>query len=98
MNGVSMGKVVGVDVEWTPQQGRDVLLYAQSLPSGLSKATPAGEEVTPGATTGSSPDWLTKILTTIGAVSNTLGLALVVIMALVGFMLLIVWTVRGNRR
>ena len=39
--GTEMGNVVGVERQWTPQEGRDVLLYAQSLPTGLSKATPA---------------------------------------------------------
>ncbi len=40
--GTSMGKVVGVDQQWTAQQGRDVLLYAQSLVTGSDQGHAAG--------------------------------------------------------
>jgi cytochrome c553 len=101
--GTPMGKVVGVDQQWTAQQGRDVLLYAQTLTTGLSKATPAaalsGKEGTPvGKPGGPAQNWLTGILTAFGAIATSLGFALLVGASLIGVLLLIVWAIRGDRK
>jgi cytochrome c553 len=101
--GTPMGKVVGVDQQWTAQQGRDVLLYAQTLTTGLSKATPAaalsGKEGTPvGQPGGPAQNWLTGILTAFGAMATSLGFALLVGGTLIGVLLLIVWAIRGGRK
>jgi cytochrome c553 len=101
--GTSMGKVVGVDQQWTPQQGRDVLLYAQSLPSGLTKATPPaslqGRQGTPvGQPGGPAQSWLSGLLTAIGAMATSLGFAILVGATLVGVLLLLVWAIRGSKK
>lgn len=100
--GTEMGKVVGVEQQWSPQQGRDVLLYVQSLPTGLSKATPAvsgderdGTPVVGGEVT---ENWLTNILNAVGSVANSMGFVLLVGTALIGFLLLAIWTIRGGRK
>jgi len=101
--GTPMGKVVGVDQQWSPQQGRDVLLYAQTLPTGLTKATlPAaleGRQGTPaGQPGGPAQSWLTGLLTAFGAMATSLGFALLVGAALIGVLLLLVWAIRGGRK
>ncbi len=101
--GTPMGKVVGVDQQWTPQQGRDVLLYAQSLPTGLTKATPPASlenrQGTPaGQTGGPAQNWLTGLLTAFGAMATSLGFALLVGATLIGVLLLLVWAIRGGKK
>jgi mono/diheme cytochrome c family protein len=100
--GTAMGKVVGVEQEWTAQQGRDVLKYAQSLPTGLSKATPAGatdgENVTPGESGVPAQNWLTGILKIVGSIANSLGLVLLGAAAIIGILLLVIWAGRAGRK
>jgi cytochrome c553 len=101
--GTPMGKVVGVDQQWTPQQGRDVLLYAQSLPSGLTKATPGavlvGGPSNPSVpASGPAQDWFSGLLTTNGAMVATVGFAVLLGAVLIGVLLMIVWTMRGSRK
>jgi thiosulfate dehydrogenase len=101
--GTAMAKVVGVDKQWTPQQSRDVLLYAQSLPTGLSKATPpaslSGKEGTPaGKAGGPAQNWLTGILTAFGAIATSIGFAILVGVGLIGVLFLLVWSIRGGRK
>ena len=100
--GTEMGKVVGVEQQWTPQQGRDVLLYAQSLPTGLIKATPAvsGEEggSTPDPVGGPDQNWLIRLLTAMGSIANSLGYILLAGVALIGISLLVIWAIRGGRK
>lgn len=101
--GTSMGKVVGVDQQWTPQQGRDVLLYVQSLPTGLTKATPQASlenrQGTPaGQTGGPAQSWLTGLLTAFGAMATSLGFAMLVGASLIGVLLLLVWAIRGGKK
>jgi thiosulfate dehydrogenase len=101
--GTSMAKIVGVEQQWTPQQGRDVLLYAQSLPTGLTKATPPaslpGREGTPaGQPGGPAQNILSGLLTALGAMAGSLGFALLLGAALIGVIFLLVWAVRGGRK
>ena len=101
--GTPMGKIIGYDAGWTPQDGRDVLLYAQSLPTGLTKATPPaslpGREGTPvGLPGGPAQNWLTGLLTAIGAMATSFGFALLAGAALIGVILLVVWGIRGGRK
>jgi mono/diheme cytochrome c family protein len=101
--GTEMGKVVGVDQQWTPQQGRDVLLYAQSLPTGLNKATPAaslsGREGTPtGQSGGPAQGLLTGLLTALGAMVSSFGFAILLGAAFIGVIFLLVWAIRGGRK
>ena len=100
--GTEMGKVVGVEQRWTPQQGRDVLLYAQSLPTGLIKATAQasgdeGDFLGEGAD-GSAQNWITGIISAIGSIANSLGFVLLAGTAVIGIILLVFWAVRGGRK
>jgi thiosulfate dehydrogenase len=99
--GTAMASFIGYDLGWKPQDGRDVLLYTQSLPTGLTKATPpaslAGRELTPsGQPGGPAQNWLTGLLTAFGAMATSLGFALLAGAALIGIILLLVWAMRGR--
>ncbi len=101
--GTAMAKFIGYDLGWKPQDGRDVLLYAQTLPTGLSRATPPasldGRSSTPsGQPGGPAQNWITGLLTAFGAMATSLGFALLAGAALVGIILLLVWAMRGGRR
>jgi mono/diheme cytochrome c family protein len=94
--------VIGYDLGWTAQDGRDVLLYAQSLPSGLETPTQApalsgreGQTSQPG---GPAQNLFTGILTALGAVFTGLGFAVLMGLFLVGVLLVIVWLVRGKSK
>ena len=91
---------IGYDLNWTAQDGRDVLLYAQGLPSDL-KPAPGGpvmedRPVLPGKTGGPAQNTFTGILTAIGAMIAGLGLNVLIGGALVGILLLMVWAVRSR--
>lgn len=100
--GAEMGKVVGVEQTWTAQQGRDVLLYAQSLPTGLIKATAQASGEDPDGFTGTgggfSESWITGFIAAIGSIANSLGFALLAGTVLIGIILVVVWAVRGGRK
>ena len=100
--GTAMSQVVGVDQQWTPQQARDVLLYTQSLPTGLSKPTPAvsasGGDAAPGAASGSGQDWLSGLINAVSTIANSPVFVFLGAAALFGFVFLVIWTVRGNRK
>jgi len=100
--GTAMSQVVGVDQQWTPQQARDVLLYTQSLPTGLSKPTPAvsasGGGATPGAASGSGQDWLSGLINAVNSIANSPVFVYFGAAALIGFVFLVIWTVLGNRK
>ncbi len=94
--------VVGFDLGWTAQDGRDVLLYAQGLPSGLEAQTQlpslngrTGETSQPG---GPAQSIFTGILTALGAVFTGLGFAVLLGVFLVGVLLVVVWLVRGKSK
>lgn len=94
--------VIGYDLGWTAQDGRDVLLYAQSLPSGFevepqepSLEGRTGESAQPG---GPAQSIFTGILTALGAVFTGLGFAVLLGIFLVGVLFVIVWLVRGKSK
>lgn len=93
--------VVGANLGWSAQDGRDVLLYAQTLPTGLEDSgQPSIGEQTPG--TGEQPggpatNIFTGILTALGAMATSLGFALVLGAMLVGIIFLVVWFLRGRK-
>lgn len=94
--------VIGYTLGWTPQDGRDVLLYVQSLPSGLTEPTlvPALQEhpktqPTPSGSPASNI-W-TGILTALAAMAAGLGFNILVAAALVGIILLLVWIARSRK-
>lgn len=100
--GTAMASFIGYDQGWKPQDGRDALLYAQTLPTGLTRATPpaalSGRANTPsGQPGGPAQNWLTGILTAFGAMATSLGFALLAGAALIGIILLLVWAMRGGR-
>jgi mono/diheme cytochrome c family protein len=94
--------VVGYDLGWTAQDGRDVLFYAQSLPSALELQTQqpslngrSGEADQPG---GPAQSIFTGILTALGAVFTGLGFAVLLGLFLIGVLLVVVWLVRGKSK
>lgn len=92
---------IGINLGWSPQEGRDVLLYAQTFATGLEQPIgpslgepPAGSVTQPG---GPANNIITGILTAIGAMAASLGFALVLGALLVGILLLVVWSIRNRR-
>ncbi|MCX8024637.1 MAG: c-type cytochrome [Thermanaerothrix sp.] len=92
---------IGATLGWSAQDGRDVLAYAQTLPSGLEpQVTPplAGREPTPAAQPGGpAQNLFTAILTALGAMAASLGFALLLGALLVGILLVVVWLLRSRR-
>jgi len=92
---------IGFTLGWSPQDGRDVLAYAQSLPSGLEpQVTPplAGQAPTPAPLPGGpAQNFLTGILTALGAMATSLGFALLLGGLLVGILLVVVWILRSRK-
>lgn len=86
---------------WTPEEGRDVLLYAQSLPTGFP-----GEGEAPGQDGGREPfderggpsrGLFTGILTAIWAMVTSLGFAVLLGAVLIGIIFFVVWLIRGQQ-
>jgi mono/diheme cytochrome c family protein len=94
--------VIGYDLNWTAQEGRDVLLYAQTLPSGLEAQTPApslkGQEPSSQPPAGPVSSFLVSLMTAFGAVATGLGFAVILGAFLVGVIFLIVWLLRERRK
>ena len=90
--------VVGHDIGWTEQDGRDVLLYAQGFPTGGEAAVltpvigPEGPQQ-PKPQGGPASNFLTGILTALGAMFASLGFAVLLLAVLVGVILLLVYVV-----
>jgi thiosulfate dehydrogenase len=94
--------VIGADLGWTPEDGRDVLLYAQSLPSGLE-----AEEIQPpmtgrdgegsDLTGGPASGPLSGIATALGAMVTSLGFAVLLGAFLVGVIFVVVWLIRDRK-
>jgi len=93
--------VIGINLGWTVEEGRDVLLYAQTLPTGLeSSGTPSIGEQTPGSGEqpgGPASNIFTGILTALGAMATGLGFAIVLGLVLIGIIFLVVWVLRGRK-
>lgn len=93
--------VIGSSLGWTAQDGRDVLLYAQTLPTGLETTRePSIGEQTPG--TGKQPggpasNFFTGILTALGAIATGVGFAIILGAVLIGVIFLLVWFLRSRK-
>lgn len=92
---------IGLNLGWSPQEGRDVLLYAQTFAAGLEQPPspsmgdqPSGTVSQPG---GPANNLITGILTALGAMAASLGFALVLGGLLVGILLLVVWSIRNRK-
>jgi len=92
---------IGLNLGWSPQEGRDVLLYAQTFAAGLEQPPspsmgdqPSGTVGQPG---GPANNLITGILTALGAMAASLGFALVLGGLLVGILLLVVWSIRNRK-
>ena len=93
--------VIGSDLGWTADDGRDVLLYSQTFPTGLTPSN--GPSMTnedqdqaaqPGGPAG---NWITGILTALAAMATSLGFAVILGGFLIGTLLLVVWLIRGRK-
>lgn len=94
--------VVGANLDWTAQDGRDILLYAQSLPNGFSGThTPPtiGDAPNVGAVgpAGQSQSIFVGLATAFGAIVTSLGFALVLGAFLVGVIFVVVWSLRDRK-
>ena len=94
--------VIGYDLGWTPQDGRDVLLYAQGLPGGdqQSQNPPAigTSPITPPPSVGGpAGNFFTGILTALAAIGTALCFALILGAGLVGIIFVVVWLIRGRK-
>jgi hypothetical protein len=92
---------IGFNLGWSAQDGRDVLLYSQTFPTGRTQPGgpsmpegPAGETTQPG---GPARNIITGILTALAAMATGLGFALVLGGLLIGTLLLVVWLMRGRK-
>ncbi|GAP14057.1 cytochrome C oxidase, cbb3-type, subunit III [Longilinea arvoryzae] len=93
---------IGRSLGWSAQDGRDVLYYAQTFPSGLpsGKETPSlgGREATPVVQPGGpAQGFWGGLLTAFGAMATSLGFALLLGVVLVGLIFLLVWIARGKK-
>lgn len=93
--------VIGYELGWTPQDGRDVLAYAQTLPAGQAPAgTPVMDQprATPIPNMGNPANNIfTGILTALAAMATGLGFNVLIFGALIGIILLVVWLLRGRK-
>jgi len=93
---------IGRSLGWSAQDGRDVLFYAQSFPSGLpsNQNTPSvgSGAATPAAQPGGpAQGFWGGLLTALGAMATSLGFAILLGAVLVGLIFLVVWIVRGKK-
>jgi mono/diheme cytochrome c family protein len=94
--------VIGYTLGWSPQDGRDVLLYAQqTFKTGLEKPTTLpvipGDTTPAGTAGGPAQNWFTGILTAIGAVMASAGFAVLLGAVLVIIIFIVVWSMRNNK-
>ncbi|HZU85837.1 MAG TPA: c-type cytochrome [Anaerolineaceae bacterium] len=94
-------QTIGYDLNWTPEQGRDVLRYIQTLATEQERKVlnSAIDESQVEAVQSSGPasDTGGGILTALGAMATWLGFAILVLAALAGIIFAMVWTLRGRR-
>lgn len=93
---------IGRSLGWSAQDGRDVLLFAQTFATGLPRGaqTPSlgGREQTPVVQPGGPAQGiLGGLLTALGAMATGLGFAILLGAVLVGLIFLVVWIVRGKK-
>ena len=94
--------VIGYDLGWTPQDGRDVLLYTQGFPGGvLTSQNPPVIGKGPIAPSqrvgGPAGNFFTGILTALAAIGISLTFALLLGAGLVGIIFVVVWLIRGRK-
>jgi mono/diheme cytochrome c family protein len=94
---------VGYDLGWTAQEGRDVLAYAQNMPSGLpaSQKTPSFTERPPApqsSANGPVTNLFNAYIVLMGAMAVSLSFALCMGVGLIGIIFLIVWLLRGSSK
>ena len=91
---------IGYELGWTPENGRDVLAYAQTMPSGFEFEEPEpvleGREA-PRPVGGPASGFWGGILTALGAMATSLGFAVLLGGVLIGVLLVIVWLLRGRK-
>ena len=94
--------VIGYDLGWTAQDGRDVLKYAQSLPTG--QETTAGTpvmtqrtETAPRQSGGPATSIFSAILTAFSVMAAGLGFNIIVGAALAALFLLLVWAISSHK-
>ncbi|MEN4010710.1 MAG: c-type cytochrome [Bellilinea sp.] len=91
---------IGLNLGWSPQDGRDVLLFSQTFPTGGERPLEpslAGQQPAPPVQPGGpASNFFTGILTAFGAMATSLGFALVLGGLLVGILLLVVWSIRNR--
>ncbi|NMB86891.1 MAG: hypothetical protein GYA17_00945 [Chloroflexi bacterium] len=93
---------IGYALGWTPQDGQDVLHFAQSLAPNVEPATgepvmnerSGGGNESPG---GPATSWFTGLLTALGAMAASLGFALAFGGVFIGIVLILVWIIRTRR-
>ncbi len=91
---------IGYELGWTPADGRDVLAYAQTLPSGREVMPPApgSESSTPAPLIGGpATNWWRGILTGLTAFLGTLGGSLLFFSILIVFAVIVVTIFRRKR-
>jgi thiosulfate dehydrogenase len=93
---------IGYTLGWSPQDGRDVLLYAQqTFKTGLEKPTTLpvmpGDQTPAGTAGGPAQNWFTGILTALGAIMATAGFAVLLGAVLVIIIFIVVWSMRNNK-
>lgn len=93
--------VIGYELGWTPQDGRDVLSYIQNVQAGqnVPSSSVGLDEMrsTPGSPVGGpAQNFFGGLLTLFGAMSIGLGINILAGAALIGILLLIVWILRGR--
>lgn len=92
---------IGYDLGWTVQDGRDVLLVAQSFPTiSQQPQQPSPQNQTPsspGQPGGPANNIIAGILTALAAMATSLGFAVILGSLLVGLLLLVVWLLRNKK-
>jgi mono/diheme cytochrome c family protein len=95
---------VGHDPKWTPEQVRDALLYAKTLPNGIAATQPpptvGGElpEISGKGPPGQSQSILIGIMTAFGAMFTGLGFAIILGAFLVGVIFVIVYSLSQRKK
>ncbi len=90
---------LGYELGWTPEDGRDLLLYVQTtLPTGFEIPIVETVEIEPVTNLGGpAQNWFTGIVTAFGAMATSLGFAILLGALFVGVILLLVWLLRSRQ-
>ncbi len=89
----------GLTLGWSALDGRDVLFYVQTnFPTGFENPQQAPAEIQEVENEGGpAQNWITGILTAFGAMTVSLGFAVLIGAALIGIILLLVWFLRNQK-